>query len=267
MIASAEMETGKQRGKTGKENGKREPENERGKWDMRRCGAGRRRASPFFFGGKPCGAGTACAEDQRRTGNGPRGKDYAAGECAGDGRGRSGEGGMPVEERTRGDVLEAYFRERKEPGEIAAQFGIEESAVLAALNDPEMLEPYRQKAEAARLRAQICLYESAEAAARMQAQWLYADDGTGKASVSQKAAKEILDRTGVKGGKEERSGITLRLVGDVPKLGMPREAEDGGGAAETPREAGGAPMGGEGTDDAAQERSGRGKAAAKKARR
>lgn len=114
-------------------------------------------------------------------------------------------------------VLEAYFRGRLEPEEIAAAMGLTAGAVMAALEDAELLAPYGRRAEAARLRAQICLYESAEAAARLQARLLHGEDG----AASQRAAKEILDRTGVKAQKEDRREVTLRLVGDVPGLGMP----------------------------------------------
>ena len=120
-------------------------------------------------------------------------------------------------------VLEAYFRERMEPCEIAAAMHLTEAAVRSALEDAELLAPYGHRAEAARLRAQICLYENAEAAARLQARLLHGEDG----AASQRAAKEILDRTGVKAQREERREVTLRLVGDVPRLGMPgEEAED-----------------------------------------
>lgn len=126
-------------------------------------------------------------------------------------------------------VLEAYFRDRLEPGQIALMLGMSEEDVLTAINDPQRLEPYRLRAEAARLRAQICLYENAEAAARKQAQWLMEGEASGVSAASQRAAKEILDRTGVRSEKEERREVILRLAGDVPALGMPCRGKGGEG--------------------------------------
>ena len=42
----------------------------------------------------------------------------------------------------------------------------------------------------------------------------------------QRAAKDILDRAGVRLAKEEKGEITIRFVSGVPELGMPRRREE-----------------------------------------
>ena len=138
--------------------------------------------------------------------------------------------GRLSEEKKR-KVLEAYFEEEKEADEIAQQMGLAERTVRNVLSDKEMLEPYRRRSEAAKLRAQICVNESAEEAARRQAELLHADEDEKARRLSQQAAKDILDRAGVRVAKTEKKDITIRFAGGMPQLGMPaRSGEDGHGA-------------------------------------
>ena len=92
------------------------------------------------------------------------------------------------------------------------------------LSDRELLEPYRRRSEAAKLRAQICVNESAEEAARRQAQMLR-DEET---RVRQQAAKDILDRAGVRVPKEEKKDIQITFTAGMPKLGMPGKSGEQG---------------------------------------
>ena len=126
--------------------------------------------------------------------------------------------GRLSEERKK-KVLAAYFEEEKEPEEIAAQMGISQRTVKSLLSDREMLEPYRRRSEAAKLRAQICVNESAEEAARRQAELMRAREAN--ESVTQRAAMDILDRAGVRVPKEEKKDIRITFATGMPKLGMP----------------------------------------------
>ena len=126
--------------------------------------------------------------------------------------------GRLSEERKR-KVVAAYFEEEKEPEEIAVQMRLAERTVRNVLSDRELLEPYRKRSEAAKLRAQICVNESAEEAARRQAQLLRGEETQER--VRQQAAKDILDRAGVRVPKEEKRDIRITFAGGMPKLGMP----------------------------------------------
>ena len=74
-----------------------------------------------------------------------------------------------LSERKTEEALRAYFEEGLEPEEIAARLRVSARSVRAVLGDKALLEPYRMRSEAAKLRAQICVNESAEEAARRQA--------------------------------------------------------------------------------------------------
>jgi len=124
-----------------------------------------------------------------------------------------------LSEEKKRKVLEAYFEEEKEADEIAQQMGLAERTVRNVLSDKEMLEPYRRRSEAAKLRAQICVNETAEEAVRKQAELMRA--GMATDTVTQRAAMDILDRAGVRVPKEEKKDITITFAAGMPKLGMP----------------------------------------------
>lgn len=131
-----------------------------------------------------------------------------------------------LSEEKKKKVLEAYFEEEKEPEEIAEQMGLSERTVRNVLSDREMLEPYRRRSEAAKLRAQICVNETAEEAVRKQAELMRGGDATD--TVTQRAAMDILDRAGVRVPKEEKKDITITFAAGMPKLGMPGKSGEQG---------------------------------------
>ena len=120
-----------------------------------------------------------------------------------------------------------YFTQRMEAEEIAQELGAGLAEVIAALNDPQLLKPYQEQSQAAKLRAQICVNESAEEAARLQAELMRAGEAAGTQSVSQRAAKDILDRAGVHIDRESEAEIRIVFAGGAPKIGMPRTMEGG----------------------------------------
>lgn len=134
---------------------------------------------------------------------------------------------MEREEKHR--VLEMYFSRRMEMEEIAGALDVPLAEVTAALNDPQLLRPYVECAQAAKLRAQICVNQQAEEAARKQAELIALGEGAKEHAVSQRAAKDILDRAGI--SVEAEMGREIRIVFEgMPRLGMPggKEAADGG---------------------------------------
>lgn len=127
-----------------------------------------------------------------------------------------------ISQRKAEEALRLYFEEGMNEAEIAGRLGVKEQTVGAVLGDPGRLAPYRARSEAAKLRAQICVNESAEEAARRQAALLNVETE----AVRQRAAKDILDRAGVRPEKEQKTDITIAFAGGEIALGMPRHAED-----------------------------------------
>ena len=116
-------------------------------------------------------------------------------------------------------ILCAYFEDEIEPEEIARQMGLSVRTVTGVLSDRKLLEPYRRRSEAAKLRAQICVNETAEEAAKKQAELMRGEET--ERSVKQRAAMDILDRAGVRVPKEEKKEIRITFTAGMPKLVMP----------------------------------------------
>lgn len=129
-----------------------------------------------------------------------------------------------LSEKRCGEVLHAYFEEGLETEEIARRMKLSQRSVQAVLSDKRRLAPYHTRSEAAKIRAQICVNESAEEAARKQAQLLR--DGETAQAVTQRAAKDILDRAGVRVEKEDRREVTIRFSAGMPRIGTPQRRED-----------------------------------------
>ena len=128
-------------------------------------------------------------------------------------------------ESLKSEAVRLYFEENREESEIAEALNISMRQVKMVLGDLARLETYKKRSEAAKLRAQICVNKSAEEAARRQAALLL--DGEVNETISQRAAKDILDRAGVRVPKESRSDVVIRFAQGAPPLGMPESAEKG----------------------------------------
>lgn len=126
-------------------------------------------------------------------------------------------------ESMKSEVVRLYFEENREESGIAEELGISLRQVKAVLGDLARLEVYKKRSEAAKLRAQICVNKSAEEAARRQAALLSREEVS--ETLSQRAAKDILDRAGVRVPKESRSDVVIRFASGAPPLGMPESAE------------------------------------------
>jgi len=124
------------------------------------------------------------------------------------------------------EALRLYFSRGMEPEEIAGALGVSAAEVTKALGNQALLKPYMERSAAAKLRAQICVYERAEEAARKQAELIALGEAAGAQAVSQRAAKDILDRAGICVDGEDMREIRIRFEG-MPKLGMPKGEERG----------------------------------------
>ena len=130
-----------------------------------------------------------------------------------------------MNKRQKDEALRLYFSEGLEMNETAERLGVTLSEVYRTLSDPLLLRPYMQQSEAAKIRAQICVNEKAEEAARKQAELITLGKAAGEQSVSQRAAKDILDRAGISTKAQEDKAVHIVLDG-MPQLGMPRRREE-----------------------------------------
>ena len=126
-------------------------------------------------------------------------------------------------ESLKSEAVRLYFEENREESEIAEALNISMRQVKTVLGDLARLETYKKRSEAAKLRAQICVNKSAEEAARRQAALLL--DGEVNETISQRAAKDILARAGVRVAQECKSDVVFGFGSGAPPLGMPESAE------------------------------------------
>ena len=128
-------------------------------------------------------------------------------------------------ESLKSEAVRLYFEENREESEIAEALNISMRQVKTVLGDLARLETYKKRSEAAKLRAQICVNKSAEEAARRQAALLL--DGEVNETISQRAAKDILDRAGVRVPKESKSDVVIRFASGRAAAGHARKRGKG----------------------------------------
>lgn len=131
-------------------------------------------------------------------------------------------------ESLKSEAVRLYFEENREESEIAEALNISMRQVKTVLGDLARLETYKKRSEAAKLRAQICVNKSAEEAARRQTALLL--DGEVNETISQRAAKDILDRAGRARaeGKQERRGDSVCIGRAAAGHARKRGGEKGG---------------------------------------
>ena len=91
-----------------------------------------------------------------------------------------------------------YFEENMTQAEIAKQFGITAQSVSKILNKDEILDEYDKKRKAQTLRAKIKLAAATERAVDVQRAYLDMELPINLEYLRQNAARDILDRSGVK---------------------------------------------------------------------
>lgn len=113
-----------------------------------------------------------------------------------------------------------YFDMGMSQSEIAAQFNITPQSVSKAINKPEILEEYDKRRSAHALRAKIRLAAATEKAVEVQLGYLDKELPINLEYLRQNAARDILDRSGIKvEAEKDDNQITIEVLG--LDLGMP----------------------------------------------
>ena len=113
-----------------------------------------------------------------------------------------------------------YFEQSMSQSEIAAQFNITPQSVSKAINKPEILEEYDKRRSAHALRAKIRLAAATEKAVEVQLGYLDKELPINLEYLRQNAARDILDRSGIKvEAEKDDNQITIEVLG--LDLGMP----------------------------------------------
>ena len=103
----------------------------------------------------------------------------------------------PITKKTR-EMADMYFVQGMTQAEIAAHFGITAQAVSKHLNNEAVLNEYDTRRSAHALRAKIRLAAAAERAVEVQMGYLNKELPINLEYLRQNAARDILDRAGVR---------------------------------------------------------------------
>ena len=121
-------------------------------------------------------------------------------------------------------IAEMYFDLGMTQAEIGKKFGISPQAVSQHLNKPHILEAYDKRRKAQILRAKIRLAAAANRAVDVQVAYLDAELKPAYEYLRQNAARDILDRSGVK-TEAVNEDNQISIVFEQPfECGMPSDS-------------------------------------------
>lgn len=132
-----------------------------------------------------------------------------------------------MDDKTR-QMAEMYFEQNMSQAEIGAHFGITPQSVSKHLNKRDVLDEYDERRNAHALRAKIKIAMAVEQAVDVQRAYLDMELPINLEYLRQNAARDILDRAGVKEKDAEDKEFRITWVNPEAgiKLGIPNPIED-----------------------------------------
>lgn len=123
-------------------------------------------------------------------------------------------------------MAEMYFDQGMTQAEIAKMFKITPQSVSKQINKKEILDEYDERRKAHALRAKIRLAAATEKAVEVQMGYLTMELPVNLEYLRQNAARDILDRAGIKTEAVSEDN-EIKITFATPfELGMPNMAED-----------------------------------------
>lgn len=125
------------------------------------------------------------------------------------------------------EMMVLYYDEGVKQVEIAKIYGVSQTVVSRTLNKPEALAWMLKQTSSKRLRAQILINNQLEAAVGKQVELMNKELPEGLLYLQQNAARDLLDRGGVRVKDEEKQEITVNFAGSQGfDVGMPDHSGD-----------------------------------------
>ena len=125
------------------------------------------------------------------------------------------------------EMMVLYYDEGVKQVEIAKMYGVSQTVVSRTLNKPEALAWMLKQTSSKRLRAQILINTQLEAAVGKQVELMNRELPEGLLYLQQNAARDLLDRGGVRVKDEEKQEITVNFAGSPGfDVGMPDHSGD-----------------------------------------
>lgn len=145
-------------------------------------------------------------------------------------------------EQQKDEIIEKFFEDGVRQVDLAKEYGVAQSTISHVINDGAMLEKMLKRTTANRVRAQIRVNRHLEEAVDTQIELMRGEYEDQYKFLKQNAARDILDRGGVRMEKEEKPETRVVIdFGDSGgvDLGVPNHAADRFEEDELPEEDGG----------------------------
>lgn len=127
------------------------------------------------------------------------------------------------------EIVHLYFEEDWRQVDLAKKFSVTQGVISGVVNDPKVLSKMLSRTTANRVRAQMRINRHLEEAVDTQIDLMKADYDDQYKYLKQNAARDILDRGGVRVEKEEKPDTQVVLnFGDSGgfTLGVPDHSQD-----------------------------------------
>lgn len=129
----------------------------------------------------------------------------------------------------RAEIADAYYLENKTQKEIAKQYHVNQSTISRIINDVEVMQSVLKATTASKIRALVRVHQHLDEAVDTQIELMRGQYEDQYKYLKQNAARDILDRGGVRAEKEESA--ETRVIVDFGStggltLGVPDHTKD-----------------------------------------
>lgn len=117
----------------------------------------------------------------------------------------------------RAEIADAYYLENKTQKEIAKQYHVNQSTISRIINDVEVMQSVLKATTASKIRALVRVHQHLDEAVDTQIELMRGQYEDQYKYLKQNAARDILDRGGVRAEKEESA--ETRVIVDFGSAG------------------------------------------------
>lgn len=124
------------------------------------------------------------------------------------------------------EFLEKLFHSKKSVSAVADEMGIGRTSAYKILQTSKYNQLYSERADIIAKRTQTFLNMQTMMAAKKQLELMNKELPDSLLYLQQNAARDILDRAGVRAKDESKQEVKITFAGGMPEIGMPQSAEE-----------------------------------------
>lgn len=127
----------------------------------------------------------------------------------------------------RAEICRLFYDEGWKQKDLSARFGVSQGTISDIVNHPDCLVKMLKRTTAEKVRAQIKINHHLLEAVDKQIELMRGEYDPQYRYLNQNAARDILDRGGVRAEKEENNELQVNVnIGGGMKLGVPDHSQD-----------------------------------------